>query len=84
VGRRHRILRRVILGVGSIAAVGCYAVFNEPWFLVEGCLWGAFALSGLKPYSRRPWLWSAAVAGVVVYAFGVLSWLGAAPSLRYG
>lgn len=23
------------------------AVFNEPWFFIEGCLWGVFALSGL-------------------------------------
>jgi hypothetical protein len=60
------------------------AVFNEPWFLVEGCLWGAFALIGLQPSSRRPWLRSAVIVGVLAYAFGVLTGLGVAPSFRYG
>jgi hypothetical protein len=59
-------------------------LFNEPWFFVEGCLWGVLALSCLRPPSRWPWLRSTVVAGAFAYAFGVLTALGAAPSFRYG
>jgi hypothetical protein len=60
------------------------ALFNEPWFFVEGCLWGALALSAVQPSSRRPWLGSAVAVGTLGYAFGVVTGLGVAPSLRYG
>ena len=59
-------------------------VFNEPWFFIEGCLWGLFALAALEPLSRRRWLRSAAMVCVLATAGGALSGLGALPTLRYG
>jgi hypothetical protein len=56
------------------------AALNEPWFLVEGCLWGALALSGLPRSTRPRWLGSAVAAGVLAYAAGVLTVLGVVPS----
>jgi len=44
------------------------AVFNEPWFFIEGCLWAVFVLSGLQPSARRRWLRSAVVVGALAYA----------------
>ena len=58
--------------------------FNEPWFFIEGCLWGLFALTALQPSSRRLWRRSAVVACVLAAAFGVLSGLGAIPTFRTG
>jgi hypothetical protein len=56
-------------------------LFNEPWFLIEGCLWGLFTLTTLKPSSRRRWRRSAAVMCVVAVAGGVLAGLGTIPTL---
>ena len=58
--------------------------FNEPWFFIEGCLWGLFALTALQPSSRRLWRRPAVVACVLAAAFGVLSGLGAIPTFRTG
>jgi hypothetical protein len=58
--------------------------FNEPWFLIEGCLWALFALSVLQPSSRRQWRRSAVVACVLATAAGVLSGLGAVPTFSTG
>lgn len=60
------------------------AVFNEPWFLLEGCLWAAFALSGLPAMARPRWLWTALVAVALAYGAGVLTSLGVVPSFRLG
>jgi hypothetical protein len=61
---RHKADRRDVL-------------LNEPWFFIEGCLWGLFALTALAPSMRRRWLHSAGLACAVASIFGVLSGLGA-------
>jgi hypothetical protein len=122
-GWRDATVRRSIVVIGWIAAVGCCvhaltdwtedilsltglhaihyprgfwssidrraaalqdAFFNEPWFFIEGYLWGVLAVTALAPSSRRPWLRSAILMGVLTCAFGVLTALGAAPSFRFG
>jgi hypothetical protein len=35
--------------------------FNEPWFFIEGFLWGLFAMLAVRPPSRRWWRRSAAL-----------------------
>jgi hypothetical protein len=52
--------------------------FNEPWFLIEGLLWGSLAWFGaLRDSSRRGWwLVSAAVACTIATVFGLLTTLG--------
>jgi hypothetical protein len=50
-------------------------LLNEPWFLVEGLLWGALGLAHVAGPRRRPWLTTAAVAGVLLTVVGVLSGL---------
>jgi hypothetical protein len=57
-------------------------LFNEPWFLVEGCLWALFALTALQPPSRRRWRRSAVGACALAAAIGLLSGLGAIPTFR--
>jgi hypothetical protein len=59
-------------------------LFNEPWFFVEGCLWGALALSALRPSSRQRWQRSAVAACVLAAAVGLLSGLGAIPTFQAG
>lgn len=51
-------------------------LLNEPWFLVEGLLWGALALVLVRTSRRRAWLLSAVVACVALTAVGVLTGLG--------
>jgi hypothetical protein len=58
--------------------------FNEPWFFVEGCLWAVFAVTALHPTARERWRRSAIVACVLATAVGVLSGLGAIPTVRAG
>lgn len=60
------------------------ALFNEPWFFIMGLLCARFALSALKPASRPLWARSAAVATLLSLVVGVLSGLGAIPTLRIG
>lgn len=52
--------------------------FNEPWFLVEGLLWGALAWEGALRASpgRRVWIGSAVAATIVATTIGVLSAVG--------
>ncbi|HEU4828368.1 MAG TPA: hypothetical protein VFT04_04160 [Gemmatimonadales bacterium] len=52
--------------------------FNEPWFLVEGALWGAIAWAGaLRESPRRTWWIGSAVGAIVVLtAVGLLSAFG--------
>jgi hypothetical protein len=51
--------------------------FNEPWFLVEGLLWGALGWFGLAPSrTRRRWLASGLVMVTVLTVIGVLSAIG--------
>ena len=60
------------------------ALFNEPWFLITGLLYARFTLTALKPTSRPLWQRSAAIATLLSLVVGVLSGLGAIPTLRVG
>ncbi len=52
-------------------------LFNEPWFLVEGLLWGWLAVVSLGTgTARRRWLMSGGIAVAVLTVFGVLSATG--------
>jgi hypothetical protein len=49
-------------------------LLNEPWFLIEGLLWGTlgwFRLASVR--SRRLWVGSGLVATVILTVIGVLS-----------
>lgn len=59
-------------------------LLNEPWFLVEGLLWGALALSVTSPHRRRAWLVSAATACLLLSVTGVLSGVGVIGSVHLG
>jgi hypothetical protein len=50
-------------------------LLNEPWFLVEGLLWGTLGLVHVGDRGRRPWLASAMVATGVLTVVGILSGL---------
>jgi hypothetical protein len=60
------------------------ALYNEPWFFIEGCLWALFALTAVRPEVRPGWRRSAVVATLIALAVGVLSGLGAIPTVRSG
>lgn len=52
-------------------------LLNEPWFLVEGLLWGILGWFGLASVrSRRLWVASGVVATVALTVIGVLSTVG--------
>ncbi|MEU8355531.1 hypothetical protein AB0C27_05890 [Nonomuraea sp. NPDC048882] len=52
-------------------------LFNEPWFLIEGLLWAALALTSLNAGTqRRRWLAGAGIAVAVLTAVGLLSATG--------
>jgi hypothetical protein len=52
-------------------------LLNEPWFLVEGLLWGTLGWSNLaSDRSRRLWVTSGVVATVALTVIGVLSTVG--------
>ena len=58
---------------------------NEPWFLIEGCLWAALAITMLKdPLRRRMWLLTAGIATTVMTSVGILSGVGAIGTFRVG
>lgn len=59
-------------------------LLNEPWFLVEGLLWAALALTFVAARRRRAWVLSAAVACLALTVAGVLSGLGVIGSFRIG
>lgn len=53
------------------------ALFNEPWFLVEGLLCGAVVCLALRSRrARRRWVAAAAVAVLAFTAYGVLAAVG--------
>ncbi len=49
---------------------------NEPWFFVEGLLWGALALVFVRASRRRLWLTTAVAAMVLTSALGILTGVG--------
>jgi hypothetical protein len=52
-------------------------LLNEPWFLVEGLLWGALGWIGFASVrSRRLWVASGVVTTVALTVIGVLSTVG--------
>lgn len=57
---------------------------NEPWFFVEGMLWGLLGIAVVRASRRRAWLVSAVVACLVLTAVGILSGLGVIGSFRLG
>ncbi len=59
-------------------------LFNEPWFLVVGLLWGALGLTFVHPRRRRTWAVSAVVACLLLSVVGVLSGVGVIGSARVG
>lgn len=59
-------------------------LLNEPWFFVEGLLWGALGLVLVRTPRRRAWLVSALVACAAATAVGVLSGIGVVPRFRIG
>lgn len=59
-------------------------LFNEPWFLIEGVLWGLLAWVTTPSSLRRRWLLVAVVAGALATAIGVLSGLDVIPAVRFG
>jgi hypothetical protein len=51
--------------------------FNEPWFLIEGLLWGALGWMGLATdRARRRWLLSALIAIALLTVNGLLTSTG--------
>jgi hypothetical protein len=60
-------------------------LLNEPWFLVEGLLWGTLGWFGLaSARTRRLWVGSALVASVALTVIGVLSTVGVIGRLIVG
>jgi hypothetical protein len=59
-------------------------LLNEPWFLVEGLLWAALALSVVRRVRHRLWLVTAVLATLVLTVIGVLSGVGAIGSFVVG
>jgi hypothetical protein len=52
-------------------------LLNEPWFLVEGLLWGVLGWFRLaSAWSRRLWVASGVVATIALTVIGVLSTVG--------
>ena len=52
-------------------------LLNEPWFLVEGLLWGALGWFGVaSARARRLWVASGVVATAALTVIGVLSTVG--------
>ncbi len=58
--------------------------FNEPWFFIEGALWGLLAWVTTPSSSRRRWLLAAVAACALATVVGVLSALGVIPTFRLG
>lgn len=60
-------------------------LLNEPWFLVEGLLWGILGWFGLASVRRRRlWVASGVVATVALTVIGVLSTVGVIGSFIVG
>jgi hypothetical protein len=57
---------------------------NEPWFFVEGLLWGALALTFVTASRRRPWIVSAIVGCLLLTVVGILSGIGVIGSFHIG
>jgi hypothetical protein len=61
-------------------------LFNEPWFLIEGLLWGTIAWAGGLSRMRNPrwWLTSALVAILGLTIVGLLAATGVIGKLIVG
>lgn len=57
---------------------------NEPWFLIEGLLWGALGIAFVAKTRRRTWLLSAIAGTLMLTVVGVLTGLGAIDSFHLG
>ena len=58
--------------------------FNEPWFFIEGLLWGLLAWVTTPSSSRRRWLLVAVAGCAAATVIGVLSGLDVIPAFRFG
>jgi hypothetical protein len=59
-------------------------LLNEPWFLVEGLLWGMFGATFVPPQRRRAWVGSAVLTTLLLTVVGVLSGLDVIDTFRIG
>ncbi len=59
-------------------------LLNEPWFFVEGLLWGALGIGFVRAFRQRTWVVSAVVACAVLTGVGLLSGLGTIGSFHLG
>jgi hypothetical protein len=57
---------------------------NEPWFFVEGLLWGTLALTLVTASRRRVWIISAVISCLLLSAVGILSGIGVIGSFYFG
>jgi len=57
---------------------------NEPWFFVEGLLWGTLAVGLLPRSRRRPWIVSSVTTCLLLICVGILSGLGVIGSFHLG
>ncbi|MFY9913987.1 MAG: hypothetical protein WAK18_04925 [Nocardioidaceae bacterium] len=59
-------------------------LLNEPWFFVEGLLWGALGFGFVQASRQRAWVVTALGACAVLTAVGLLTGLGAIGSFHLG
>ena len=57
---------------------------NEPWFFVEGLLWGTLAITLVPASRRRLWIVSAIVSCLLLTVVGILSGIGVIGSFHIG
>ena len=70
-------LREFFASIGRGEADLQDLLLNEPWFLVDGLLWGTLGWFGFASVrDRRLWVASGVVATVALTAIGVLSTIG--------
>ena len=59
-------------------------LLNEPWFFIEGLLWGTLGIAIVGPSRRRAWLLTGTIACLLLTVVGVLSGLGIIGSFHLG
>lgn len=59
-------------------------LLNEPWFFVDGLLWGILAVPLVTASRRRPWIVSAVVCCLLLSVVGILSGIGVIGSFYFG
>ena len=59
-------------------------LLNEPWFFLEGLLWGVLGVALVRPSRRRVWLLTGTMTCLLLTVVGVLSGLGVIGSFHLG